>query len=98
MSELAAGDAEPQSRRTLVLYVDDNAQNVQLVEHILREVPNLRFASASTGEYGLQLACELSPSLILLDLGLPDLDGEAVLQRVRAHQLTREIPVVIISG
>ena len=47
-------------------------------------------------------ACELAeaapPALILLDLLLPKLDGYGVLLRLRAHEVTRRVPVVVVSG
>jgi hypothetical protein len=50
------------------------------------------------GRIGLDLAREHHPDLILLDLHLPDIDGDEVLARLRAEMETREIPVIIISA
>jgi CheY-like chemotaxis protein len=88
----------PAPTRPSVLYIEDSAPNVRLVEYALRELHNLQFASAATGEHGLRLAHELRPGLILLDLHLPDMDGEEVLLRLRRHEPTRDVPVVILSG
>jgi CheY-like chemotaxis protein len=84
--------------RASVLYIEDSAPNVRLVEHILHAIDNLEIASAPTGEHGIRLARRLRPSMILLDLHLPDLRGEEVLERLRAQRPTRDIPVVVISG
>jgi CheY-like chemotaxis protein len=85
-------------RRPCVLYIEDDAANVRLVEHILGEIHDLRIVSAATGEHGLRLARELDLSLILLDLHLPDIDGEQVLHRLRASPHARAVPVVVLSG
>ncbi len=53
-----------------MLYIEDDAANVRLVEHILGEIHDLQIVSAATGEHGLRLARELDLSLILLDLHL----------------------------
>ena len=101
MSEMPADDvdgalgAEPQRS---VLYIEDDVANVRLVGLILQAIPDLRFSAASTGEEGIRLARHQRPSLILLDLGLPDMKGEDLLARLRAHALTRDVPVVIVSG
>jgi CheY-like chemotaxis protein len=98
VSEGVPDVAEREPPPTLVLYVDDDASNVRLVGYILREIDNVGFASAATAEDGLRLAHELHPSLVLLDLHLPDMDGEEVLLRLRVLPAMREVPVVIVSG
>ncbi len=50
------------------------------------------------GQLGLELAREHAPDLILLDIHLPDLDGDEVLARLQADAATRGIPVVILSA
>jgi PAS domain S-box-containing protein len=81
-----------------ILYVEDNLANLDLVESILRDRPEIDVIPALQGRLGLQLAREHRPDLILLDLHLPDLPGEAVLRELRDDDRTREIPVLIISA
>jgi PAS domain S-box-containing protein len=81
-----------------VLYVEDNLSNVQLVECILEHRPEVELLVAMQGQLGLELARQHQPDLILIDLNLPDLDGETVLRRLRAEPRTQDIPVVIISA
>jgi YesN/AraC family two-component response regulator len=54
--------------------------------------------SASNGHQALQLIYQERPSLVLLDLMMPELDGFAVLDEMRNADLTRDIPVVVITG
>ncbi len=81
-----------------VLYVEDNLSNLRLIEHVLARRSGVRLLSALQGRLGLDLAREHRPSLILLDLHLPDVPGEEVLRRLQADPRTREIPVVVISA
>jgi CheY-like chemotaxis protein len=51
-----------------------------------------------TPAQGLELARSRGPALVLLDINLPDMDGHAVLQCLRDHPATREIPVLAVSA
>ena len=81
-----------------LLYIEDTVANVRLVEEILSSRPSVRVLPAGMGSLGLELAAEHRPDLILLDLHLPDLDGDEVLARLRGDERTQEIPVVILSA
>jgi PAS domain S-box-containing protein len=81
-----------------VLYVEDNLANLDLIESIFASFPGVRLIPALQGQLGLELAREHRPDLILLDLHLPDIPGEVVLQTLRGDPRTGAIPVVIISA
>jgi CheY-like chemotaxis protein len=81
-----------------VLYVEDNPTNVLLVERILALRPAAQLLVATRGEAGFDLALSRRPDLILLDLHLPDMNGEELLSRLQAEPLTRHIPVVVVSA
>jgi CheY-like chemotaxis protein len=85
-------------RAATVLYIEDNLLNLTLVEQALRFRPQFTLLPAMQGTLGLNLARRHRPDLILLDLNLPDLQGDAVLARLQADPLTRAIPVVIVSA
>jgi CheY-like chemotaxis protein len=72
--------------------------NLRLVEEILESRPSVKLLPAGMGRLGLELAVEHQPDLILLDLHLPDIDGERVLAILRADGRTRNIPVVVLSA
>lgn len=81
-----------------VLYIEDNLANLKLIERLLERRTEVEVISAMSGNLGLDLARKHLPDLILLDLGLPDLKGDAVLRRLRRDPVTANIPVVILSA
>ena len=81
-----------------VLYIEDNVSNYRLIERLLSRWPAVRLISAMQGTLGLDLVRQHRPDLILLDLHLPDISGDAVLRRLQTDPLTREIPVILISA
>jgi CheY-like chemotaxis protein len=91
--------AIPQSGSvTTILCVDDNTANQQLMEYLFEQIPQTHLLCAMQGSLALELAIQHTPDLILLDLHLPDLSGDTVLQRLRAHPKTKSIPVVMLSA
>lgn len=84
--------------RPVVLHVEDNPSNLMLVERILERRPDVELREARSGADALELAATLRPSLVLLDLRLPDMSGDAVLRSLRDNRETRDIPVVVISA
>jgi CheY-like chemotaxis protein len=93
-----APDKDPGSLQRIVLYIDDNAASLRLMEHVLARRPGIGLLTTSLAQVGLELARDHRPDLILLDLHLPDLPGFEVLQRLRADPLTRQIPVAVLSA
>ena len=88
-----------QHKRATVIYIDDNASNVSLVKRILGRRPAIELVTATRGKLGLDLARQLRPDMILLDLNLPDIPGEEVLKQLRSGGPgTSAIPVVIVTA
>ena len=81
-----------------VLYIEDNPVNALLVRELLADRPALRLELAETGRAGVQRARDLLPELILLDMQLPDIDGQQVLQALRHDPLTAGIRCVALSA
>ena len=81
-----------------VLCVEDNISNYTLIELIFEQRSDIRLLGAMQGRIGLELAREQRPDLILLDLQLPDFDGDDLLVQLKADERTRHIPVVMISA
>jgi CheY-like chemotaxis protein len=85
-------------RDLTVLYIEDNATNARLVEKILVRRPGAELRLAPTGAAGIDQAEQHQPDVILLDLHLPDIAGETVLERLRSNPKTADIPVIIVSA
>jgi PAS domain S-box-containing protein len=83
--------------RTL-LYIEDNLSHLRLVERILARRPEVKLISAMQGSLGLELARLHQPDLILLDLHLPDIQGDEILRQLRADPSTEHLPIVMISA
>src|SRR5258708_1998539 len=79
-----------------VLVVEDDAQAYELIASALSSAGYLSIR-ARHGEEAIRMARESRPCAVTLDLVLPGLDGWEVLKRLKNDELTREIPVVIIS-
>jgi PAS domain S-box-containing protein len=93
IAEVAQGTS-----RYVVLHIEDNLSNLRLVERILSKRPDIEVVAAMQGSLGLELAREHRPGLVLLDLHLPDMGGDEVLQRLRDDPATASIPVVMVSA
>jgi CheY-like chemotaxis protein len=65
---------------------------------VLAQRPEVEVIAAMQGRLGFELAREHRPALVLLDLHLPDLGGDLVLERLRDDPETAAIPVVIVSA
>lgn len=81
-----------------VLYIEDNASNFTLVQHIFAFDPGVELIRASNGREGVERARALRPGLILLDVHLPDASGEEILGRLRDDPETDAIPVAAITA
>ena len=81
-----------------VLYIEDNADNVRLVELLLKRRPHTELRVATNGRDGVQAAIGQRPTLILLDNHLPDAVGSEILRQLASAEATAGIPVIILTG
>ena len=80
-----------------VLVVDDTPQNVKLLADIL-QAKGYATLEAVTGEDGVRLAKEHRPSLVLMDIQLPGINGIEALRQLRADPATASIPVIAVTA
>lgn len=80
-----------------ILVVEDNENNRYLTTFLL-EREGFRVVHASTGRDALAVSLRERPHLILLDIQLPEMDGYAVAEQLRAHPELASIPVVGVSS
>lgn len=88
----------PEAARQKVLYIEDNLSNLRLIERVITQHTNLELVAAMQGRIGIELAREHQPVAILLDLHLPDVSGEEILQELRRDPATRDIPTLVLSA
>ena len=82
------------NHKTTVLLIEDEKNICQFITTSL-ESAQYRVISAMTGTQGLSLAASLCPDIILLDLGLPDMDGIEIITSIRSWSM---IPIIVISA
>jgi CheY-like chemotaxis protein len=81
----------------LILIVEDNEKNRKLVRDVL-QFNGDRTEESETAEEGIRLAQESHPSLVIMDIQLPGMDGIAALHRLRADPATQRIPVIAVTA
>jgi len=81
----------------LILVVEDHEQSRKLVRDVLK-FKGYEIIEAETGEDGVRLAQERRPSLVLMDIRLPGIDGIHALGRLRGAADTRNIPVLAMTA
>jgi CheY-like chemotaxis protein len=80
-----------------ILVIEDNEQNLYLTTFIL-EQQGYSVVQARNGPEGIRLAAEVRPTLILLDIQLPGMDGYEVAKHLQAAEETRAIPIVAVTS
>jgi DNA-binding response OmpR family regulator len=105
--DLAATNDNPPERRvrerhdarpgTSALIVDDSPTIVAALRKMLNSAGYVTL-EALTAEEGIEIARDLTPDIIFLDIVLPGMNGFAALRTLRRDPLTRDIPVIMISG
>jgi len=81
----------------LILIVEDNEKNLKLVRDIL-QFKGYRTLEAGTAHDGIALATEHAPDLVLMDIQLPDMNGDAALGRLRGEPATAALRVIALTA
>lgn len=81
---------------SMILVIEDTQDNFDLIEDALDGAHEL--VHAKTGQDGLERAALIRPDLILLDMGLPGMDGWEVTRRLKADQQLVGIPVIAVTA
>ncbi|MDD7805727.1 MAG: response regulator [Endozoicomonas sp. (ex Botrylloides leachii)] len=80
-----------------LLLIEDDPNFINILGRIAEKY-KFQYFHTAMGKQGITLAKKIKPDAIILDLGLPDMDGQAVLNQLKSDKLTKHIPVHIISG
>jgi protein-histidine pros-kinase len=92
--------SEPQKpeRKYVILYIEDNPDNLILVRQILKSRSNIKLIYSKDGKTGIELALAHRPELILMDINLSGMDGFATLRALQTYKEIRSTPVVAVSA
>jgi threonine synthase len=109
--ELELGNSVPQQSEGLdaalerldeqvktVVVIDDNPSDSRLIRRLLQASKNYRVFEANNPIDGLALIRQRRPDLVITDLNMPDIDGFAVLDKLKVDPETAHIPLIVISG
>lgn len=83
--------------KIIVLVVDDEPINIDLIKGVLPDTYKVK--AAISGERALKIASKTPfPDVILLDVMMPEMDGYEVCRQLKADPVTKEIPVLFVTG
>ena len=80
-----------------ILYVEDNDDNAYMLKNRLSRA-GFTVIVATNGAQGVAMASSEQPDLILMDVTLPDIDGEEATRRIKADPATKQIPVIALTA
>ena len=90
-------DDRLESTKPRILIIEDNEQNLYLVSYLLQK-HGCEIVSARDGRAGIELASQVTPHLILLDIQLPDMDGHAVARELRCNPSLADVPIAAVTS
>lgn len=85
-------------KQAKILMIEDDATHRQMYGLQFKQLGFTEFSTAASGQEGLDTIKSNRPDLILLDIGLEDIDGIEVLKRLKANPSTADIPVIVLSN
>jgi len=86
------------AKDAIILYVEDNPANVALMERVIARLGSYKLICIPNAESVIELAVSRQPGLILMDINLPGMNGFEALEKLRAREETKAIPVIALSA
>ncbi|HNR65329.1 MAG TPA: response regulator, partial [Atribacterota bacterium] len=93
---VAAGNIKKFNEKALILIAEDNPDNLLTMKAILKD--HYKIITAVNGEEVLQKVYAEEPALILLDIGLPKIDGFQILEKLKQDPKTKLIPIIAVTA
>ncbi len=84
-------------KKPCILIIEDDEYSREALEHLL-SAKGCETISAAGGISGYRAARKFIPDVIVLDLNLPDIDGQSVLRKIRSNRVLGQIPIIVITG
>ncbi len=81
-----------------ILYVDDEPSISQIAILVLQKIGGFDVLACTSGQEALDQVDAFQPELLLLDVMMPEMDGPATLERLRALPVTANVPVIFMTG
>eukprot|EP00112_Aurelia_sp_Birch-Aquarium-sp1_P008981 Seg20052.1 transcript_id=Seg20052.1/GoldUCD/mRNA.D3Y31 product="Sensor histidine kinase AruS" protein_id=Seg20052.1/GoldUCD/D3Y31 len=97
-SPIHSDQASSSQAEIRILYIEDNAANIDFVKKVMEWQPDMDLTIAETAEEGLDLATNAPPNLILMDLNLPGISGREAFNALQGNPDTADIPVIAVSA
>jgi len=91
-------EEQKQTKKIKVLIIDDDVEYLDFLKDDFKDFQEYEPYMASTEKEGLVLATEVNPDVILLDILMPEEGGMSVLQKLKESDVTRSIPVVMLTA
>ena len=85
------------TRKPWVLFIEDSKDHADIYGEALA-LAGFNVRTASGGTQGLRAATDLEPAAVVVDLGLPDVDGWEVIRRIRGNPGGANVPILILTG
>lgn len=82
---------------SLIVVIEDNEHSARMVSKLLTHA-NYKVILAEDGETGLTAVFENRPDLVLIDLGLPDIDGQTVIALIRQQEDMQSLPIIAFTA
>lgn len=90
-------EGKPTEPKFLILVVEDSADNLAVISLYLQH-QGYRVVTANNGEDAVNVATQMLPNVILMDINLPALDGLGATRRIRETEALRDTPVIAITA
>ncbi len=84
--------------RHVVLYVEDNPSNIAFMRALVADFDRVELVTAHTAEIGIEMARDLRPKIVLMDINLPGMSGFDALRHLRDWPETAHIPIIALSA
>ena len=81
-----------------ILAVDDNPVNLQLLEAIIKRIPDLVVVTENNEKCAVARVLEEKPDLILLDVMMPEIDGFEICSQLKSNEQTAAIPIMFLTA
>ena len=81
----------------LIVLVEDDPQNARMAKKLLNHAGH-DVLVATDGESGLEMIVDNQPDLVLMDLGLPDIDGQTAIAMLRQHEGFQNLPIIAFTA